>query len=137
VRDKAVLEDRLVKITTAPNDASIEIAGKRVGNGSYELKVPKNACVEVRVNKDGYIRYVKNYCNQANMQEPPVADFLEMQVDEAYTSSVSSDLANVIVSGVKNSVRDLPFLVLGTMSFPPGISRSCHDLCSNSLLRAP
>jgi len=98
VRDKAVLEDRLVKITTAPNDASIEIAGKRVGNGSYELKVPKNACVEVRVNKDGYVRYVKNYCNQANMQEPPVADFLEMQVDEAYTSSVSSDLANVRIT---------------------------------------
>jgi hypothetical protein len=98
VRDKAVLEDRLVKITTAPNNASIEIAGKRVGNGSYELKVPKNACVEVRVNKDGYVRYVKNYCNQANMQEPPVADFLEMQVDEAYTSSVSSDLANVRIT---------------------------------------
>ncbi|WP_232825641.1 hypothetical protein [Algoriphagus litoralis] len=98
VRDKAVLEDRLVKITTAPNDASIEIAGKRVGNGNYDLKVPKNSCVEVRISKDGFIRYVKNYCNQANMQEPPVADFLEMQVDEAYTSSVSSDLANVRIT---------------------------------------
>ncbi len=103
VRDKAVLEDRLVKITTAPNDASIEIAGKRVGNGSYDLKVPKNSCVEVRVSKDGFIRYVKNYCNQANMQEPPAADFLEMQVDEAYTSSVSSDLANVRITVPVNS----------------------------------
>ena len=98
VRDKAVLEDRLVKLTTAPNDAAIEIAGKRVGNGAYDLKVPKNSCVEIRVSKDGYIRYVKNYCNQANMQEPPVSDFLEMQVDEAYTSSVSSDLANVRIT---------------------------------------
>jgi hypothetical protein len=98
VRDKALLEDRLVKITTAPNDAAIEIGGKRVGNGSYDLKVPKNSCVEVRVSKDGFIRYVKNYCNQANMQEPPASDFLEMQVDEAYTSSVSSDLANVRIT---------------------------------------
>jgi hypothetical protein len=98
VRDKAVLEDRLVKITTAPADAAIEIGGKRVGNGSYDLKVAKNACVEVRVSKDGFIRYVKNYCNQANMQEPPATDFLEMAVDEAYTSSVSSDLANVRIT---------------------------------------
>jgi hypothetical protein len=98
VRDKAVLEDRLVKITTAPNDASIEIGGRRVGNGTYDLKVPKNACVEVRVSKDGFIRYVKNYCNQSTMQEPPTADFLEMVVDEAYTSSVSSDLANVRIT---------------------------------------
>ncbi len=98
IRDKAVLEDRLVKITTAPNDAAIEIGGKRVGNGSYDLKVAKNSCVEIRVSKDGFIRYVKNYCNQANMQEPPASDFLEMVVDEAYTSSVSSDLANVRIT---------------------------------------
>lgn len=98
VRDKALLEDRLVKITTAPNDAAIEIGGKRVGNGAYDLKVPKNSCVEVRITKDGFVRYMKNYCNQANMQEPPASDFLEMVVDEAYTSSVSSDLANVRIT---------------------------------------
>jgi hypothetical protein len=98
IRDKAVLEDRLVKITTAPNDAAIEIGGKRVGNGSYDLKVAKNSCVEIRVSKDGFVRYIKNYCNQTNMQEPPLTDFLELAVDEAYTSSVSSDLANVRIT---------------------------------------
>ncbi|MHA7131597.1 PEGA domain-containing protein [Algoriphagus namhaensis] len=98
IRESARLEDRLVKITSQPDDAVIEIGGKRVGVGSYDLKVPKNACVEVRISKDGYIRYVKNYCNQANMQEPPATDFIEMAVDEAYTSSVSSDLANVRIT---------------------------------------
>lgn len=98
VREMAQLEDRLVKITTNPNDAAIEIAGKRVGTGSYDLKVPKNGSVEVRVSKDGYVRYIKNYYNQPNMQEPPVTDFIEMNVDEAYTSSVSSDLANVRIT---------------------------------------
>lgn len=98
VRDKVLLEDRLVSITTAPNDAAIEIGGKRVGNGAYDLKVPKNSCVEIRVSKDGFVRYIKNYCNQTNMQEPPASDFLELQVDEAYTSSVSSDLANVRIT---------------------------------------
>lgn len=98
VREKAQLEDRLVKITTNPNDAVIELAGKRVGTGSYDLKVSKNACVEIRISKDGFVRYIKNYCNQTNMQEPPVSDFVEMTVDEAYTSSVSSDLANVRIT---------------------------------------
>jgi hypothetical protein len=83
VREKAQLEDRLVKITTNPNDAVIELAGKRVGTGSYDLKVSKNACVEIRISKDGFVRYIKNYCNQTNMQEPPVSDFVEMTVDEA------------------------------------------------------
>lgn len=32
------------------------------------------------------------------MQEPPLTDFLELAVDEAYTSSVSSDLANVRIT---------------------------------------
>lgn len=97
-REIAKLEDRLVKITTNPSDAVIEIGGKRVGTGSYDLKVSKNACVEIRVSKDGFVRYVKNYCNQTNMQEPPTTDFLEMIVDEAYSSSVSSDLANVRIT---------------------------------------
>jgi hypothetical protein len=105
VREKAQLDDRLVKITTNPNDAIIEIGGKTVGTGSYDLKVPKNGNVEIRVKKDGYVRYVKNYYNQPNMQEPPVTDFIEMNVDEAYTSSVSSDLANVRITVPVNSAH--------------------------------
>ncbi|WP_075349229.1 PEGA domain-containing protein [Algoriphagus marinus] len=104
-REIAKLEDRLVKITTNPSDAVIEIGGKRVGTGSYDLKVSKNACVEVRVSKDGFVRYVKNYCNQTNMQEPPTTDFIEMNVDEAYTSSVSSDLANVRITVPVNTIH--------------------------------
>lgn len=105
VREQAVLSDRLVKITTNPSDAIIEIGGKTVGTGNYDLKVPSNGSVEVRVMKDGYVRYTKNYYNQANMQEPPTTDFIEMAVDEAYTSSVSSDLANVRITVPVNSAH--------------------------------
>ncbi|MDG1277582.1 MAG: PEGA domain-containing protein [Algoriphagus sp.] len=104
-REMAKLEDRLVKITTNPSDAVIEIGGKRVGTGNYDLKVSKNACVEVRISKDGFVRYVKNYCNQTNMQEPPTTDFIEMNVDEAYSSSVSSDLANVRITVPVNTIH--------------------------------
>lgn len=98
IRATASLEDRLVKVTTQPDDAAIEIGGRRVGVGSYDLKVSKNACVELRISKDGYIRYVKSYCNKADMQVPPSSDYVEMKVDEAYTSSVSSDIANVRIT---------------------------------------
>ena len=104
-REMAKLEDRLVKIITNPSDAVIEIGGKRVGTGNYDLKVSKNACVEVRISKDGFVRYVKNYCNQTNMQEPPTTDFIEMNIDEAYSSSVSSDLANVRITVPVNTIH--------------------------------
>lgn len=105
VREQAKLEDRLVKITTNPSDALVQINGKTVGTGSYDLKVPLNGSVEIRVLKDGYVRYAKTYFNQANMQEPPATDFIEMAVDEAYTSSVSSDLANVRITVPVNSAH--------------------------------
>ncbi|MBF8961986.1 hypothetical protein I0P70_01905 [Pontibacter sp. FD36] len=98
LRSRAMLEDRLVKITSSPADANIEVAGKVVGVGKYDLKVPKNGCVEVRVTKDGFLRYIKNYCNQENMQAPEPTEFVELAVDEAYTSSISSDMANVRIT---------------------------------------
>lgn len=98
VRELAKLEERLVKITTVPNDATVEVSGRQVGVGSYDLKVPKNACVEIRVTKEGFVRYVKSYCNQPNMQEPPISELIEMKPDEAYNSSVSSDLSNVRIT---------------------------------------
>ncbi|MCX2738853.1 hypothetical protein [Pontibacter anaerobius] len=98
VRARALLEDRLVRITSAPADANIEVGGKVVGVGSYDLKVPKNACIELRVTKDGFLRYVKNYCNQADMQAPPTKEFIELLEDEAYTSSISTDMANVRIT---------------------------------------
>ncbi|MBB6611086.1 hypothetical protein H7F15_08570 [Pontibacter sp. Tf4] len=106
IRFRAALEDRLVKITSAPTDANIEVNGKIVGVGKYDLKVPKNACIELRVVKDGFIRFVKNYCNQANMQEPPLTEYVEMAVDEAYNSSISTDMANVRITIPVNKTLD-------------------------------
>lgn len=106
LRSRALLEDRLVKITSAPADANIEVAGKVVGVGNYDLKVPKNACIEVRVLKDGFLRYIKNYCNQADMQAPPSTEFVELAVDEAHTSSISSDMANVRITIPVNKGMD-------------------------------
>ncbi|HAS58294.1 MAG: hypothetical protein CL554_02575 [Algoriphagus sp.] len=98
VRESAVLDERLVKITTIPTDAAIEVLGQRVGVGSYELKVPKGRCISVIVSKDGFVKYYKDYCNQTDRNTPPVADAIEMARDQAYDNSVSSDLANVRIT---------------------------------------
>lgn len=98
IRERAVLEDRMVKITTVPNDAVIEITGQRVGVGSYELKIPRGRCVSIVVSKDGYVKYYKDYCNQQERTVPPISEAIEMVRDQAYDNSVSSDLANVRIT---------------------------------------
>ncbi len=98
IRERAILEDRLVKITTVPNDAVIEITGRRVGVGSYELKIPRGRCISIEVSKDGYVKYYKDFCNQEERTIPSLSEAIEMVRDQAYDNSVSSDLANVRIT---------------------------------------
>jgi hypothetical protein len=51
--------------------------------------------VEVIVEKSGYVSTSKNYCNEDNVQPPPPADHIILPLDEAFTSSVQSDQANL------------------------------------------
>ncbi|MCR9084771.1 MAG: hypothetical protein NXH89_20230, partial [Cyclobacteriaceae bacterium] len=44
------------------------------------------------------VKYYKDYCNQANRNEPPIQETIEMARDQAYDNSVSSDLANVRIT---------------------------------------
>ena len=85
----------MVNINTSPSDTEIMVNGKVVGLGNYNLKVAKDKCKEVQVNKKGFLRVKKNYCNTTDYQEPPAIDHIEMVVDEAFATSISTDLANV------------------------------------------
>ncbi len=89
------LKDRVVRINTTPSDATIKVDGKQVANGEYSVKILEGACVEVIVERPGYSAIVKNFCNQNNMQTPPVNEHIALKIDEAYTSSIQSDQANV------------------------------------------
>lgn len=51
-------------------------------------------CVEVIVEKAGFVVFKKNYCNDGVLS-PPVAEHLILSVDEAFSSSIQSDQANV------------------------------------------
>lgn len=89
------LKDRLILVNTTPNVASIFIDGKEIAKGEFNVKVLKGTCVEVVAQSPGYVDEKKTYCNQDNMPVPPLAENLKLIVDEAYTSSVASDQANV------------------------------------------
>ncbi|MES2416949.1 MAG: PEGA domain-containing protein [Bacteroidota bacterium] len=93
--EAVTLKDRVVRINTTPADATIKVDGKLVGNGEYAIKILDGACVEVIVEKPGFVRMVKSFCNQDNMQAPPINDHFALKLDEAYISSIQSDQANV------------------------------------------
>lgn len=101
-----VLEDRLVTIVTSPDDAEIKVDGKVLGRGDYDLKISKNQCVEVTIIKDGYVALKQNYCNQDDYQKLPIRDHLELKEDEAFKTSVSTDIANVNITIPVNSKMD-------------------------------
>ena len=95
ISENIVLKDRQIAIRTTPADASIKVDGRIMGNGEYKARIPKDQCVEVIVEKAGYVSSVKNYCNEDNVQPPPTNEHIILPVDEAFTSSVQSDQANL------------------------------------------
>lgn len=95
VSENIVLKDRQISIRTTPADATIKIDGRVMGTGEYKARIPYNQCVEVIVEKSGHVAASKNYCNEDNIQPPPPNDHVILSVDEAFTSSVQSDQANL------------------------------------------
>jgi len=95
IAENISLKDRQISIRTTPEDASIKIDGRIMGSGEYKVRVPYNQCVEVIIEKAGYVISKKNYCNEDGVQPPPVSEHLILKIDEAFTSSVQSDQANL------------------------------------------
>lgn len=96
ITENIVMKDRQVAVRTTPGDASIKIDGRVMANGEYTVRVPFNAdkCVQVIVEKAGFVVFKKNYCNDG-VASPPVAEHIILPVDEAFSSSIQSDQANV------------------------------------------
>lgn len=84
-----------IQISASEQDAKIYSNGTLVGNGRVTIIVEKNECVEVRIEKVGYLTIERTYCNKKNFPELPKTDYYKMDVDEAYSASYSTDLANV------------------------------------------
>jgi len=90
-----VLKDRIVQINTTPENAQIKVDGKVVSNNGFKLLVQEGQCVEVEVSKEAFDMQKKNYCNTPTMGNLPITDHINLIEDEAWTSSIQSDQANV------------------------------------------
>ena len=81
-----------VEITSDPG-ASIIVDGKNVAGNSIRIKVAKNSTVDVRVEKVGFITAIRNYSNVRSMVLPK-SEYIKLEPDDAFASSVSTDVAN-------------------------------------------
>lgn len=83
-----------VVITTSPQTARIYVNGVQMGTGKVEIKIAKNDCITVEVKQEGYIQESRTYCVKKGMADPPSKDYIQLQEDESYTSSIESNIAN-------------------------------------------
>ncbi|AGA76323.1 hypothetical protein [Echinicola vietnamensis] len=94
----ALAFDKKVKISASEPDANIYVDGQLAGTGSVELKIEKRTCINVRVEKVGFVVEERTLCDQKNQPKPNKREYIKLAVDEAYTASSSSDIANVDIS---------------------------------------
>lgn len=83
-----------VNVTTDPQTARIYVNGVLTGTGSVVVTVPKNDCVKVEVKLEGFLQETRTYCDKKGMTKPPNTDYIQLQADESFTSSIQSDVAN-------------------------------------------
>jgi hypothetical protein len=84
-----------VKITTSPQTAKILVNGVATGAGQLVVTVPGNECVTVEVFEEGFIPEVRTYCKKRGVSPPPKNDYIAMQPDESFTSSIQSEMTNI------------------------------------------
>lgn len=94
-----------VVVTTSPQTARIYVDGVQMGTGKVEVKVAKGACVTVEVKLEGYIQETRTYCDKKGVTDPPSNDYIQLQEDESYTSSIESNIANTEIQINVNSAK--------------------------------
>lgn len=89
-----IAQSQKITITTSPQTARIFVNGVSMGAGKLIVTVPRDECVKVEVREDGYLSEERTYCKRRGFTTPPKSDYFQLDVDESYTSSIQSDIAN-------------------------------------------
>jgi hypothetical protein len=89
------LRAQSVEVSTSEPDAVIIVDGQSLGTGSLKVRIPKNSCVDVKIQKAGYLKYEQTYCNKKGLTEPPRKQFFDMKKDDAEEASIKTDQANI------------------------------------------
>ncbi len=87
-----------VNITTNPQSARIYVNGVKMGAGALVVTIPSNQCVTVQVTEDGFLSEERTYCKKRGVTPPPKTDYIQLDVDESFTSSVQSEFANIDIT---------------------------------------
>ncbi len=74
-------------------DAKIFVDGKQISTTTTQIKVEPFTTVNVRVEKIGFITQERNYIYDLK-HEIPSTDYIQLEKDDAYESSLTTDLAN-------------------------------------------
>jgi len=82
-------------VSASENDAKIIVDGQNLGTGTLKIKIPKNSCVNVKIQKSGFLKYEQTYCNKKGMTEPPKKQYFDMLKDDAEEASIKTDQANI------------------------------------------
>lgn len=84
-----------VLISASEPDAKIIVDGQDLGTGTLKVKVPKESCINVKVQKVGFLRYEQTYCIKRGGTPPPKKQYFDMKKDDAEEASIKTDQANV------------------------------------------
>jgi hypothetical protein len=97
---------KVVRFTVSEPDAKIYVNGKMMGTGQLEVMIPAYECVNVKVEKVGYLNGLIEFCNKPNYTPPPKTYFFQMEKDDAYDASEATDVANVDIEVKTNKKED-------------------------------
>ncbi|MEI8073609.1 MAG: PEGA domain-containing protein [Bacteroidota bacterium] len=92
------LEDRIVSIKADPQDANILVDGKKRGEGTAQVIIPKDKCVVVRVEKQSFISNEVTYCNKELENAPPLTDVIRLKDRSIQINAMPED-ARIFVDG--------------------------------------
>ncbi len=99
-----VVGKKKIDLGVSEADAEIHINGRLVGKGNTEVTVPSKACVTVIIKKVGFLLEKIEFCNKKGMTAPPKSYYVEMVRDDAFDASIQTDIANVDIELVVNTM---------------------------------
>lgn len=98
-----VVGGKKVTIGVSQADAEIWVNGKMVAKGSTEIKVEKNSCANISIRKVGFLEEQLEICNnKTSIWEK--SKYFELKRDDSYDASIQTDIANVDIELIVNTM---------------------------------
>jgi hypothetical protein len=86
---------KIVKLGVSEPDAKIFLDGKLMGTGQLDIVVLSNSCVNLKIEKVGFLTERITFCNKPSYAPPPKTYYVEMKKDDAFDATEASDMANI------------------------------------------